>query len=169
MIFFFLNDEFLCFLLLSNLVKKNSLPNPQEKSQFSERISFAFLTHLIYVLWHIDTQNDGDTSFGIVCLTEKCTPCLAKLYFKFLRCFLHKFVNHQTPDLLFVVLYVLAFMSADRYLFSIHKFLELHSKYLPEKKKICHEFSFFNRFTQITAPHKGQNLLGVTSFLLMLP
>ena len=52
---FFLNDEFLCFLLLSNLVKKNSLPNPQEKSQFSERISFAFLTHLIYVLWHIDT------------------------------------------------------------------------------------------------------------------
>ena len=143
--FFFLNDEFLCFLLLSNLVKKNSLPNPQEKSQFSERISFAFLTHLIYVLWHIDTQNNSDTSFGIVCLPEKCTPCLATLYFKFLRCFLHKFVryNHQTPDLLFVLLYVLAFMSADRYLFSTHKFLELHSKYLPEKKKNLSRVFFF--------------------------
>ena len=76
--FFFLNSEFLCFTLFSNLVKKFICQTLRgwvnlEKTNLMHRMMYKFciFDSLDMFLWCIDTKNDSDALFWVVCLTVR--------------------------------------------------------------------------------------------------
>ena len=84
------------------------------------------------------------------------------LYFMFWKYSLQKIVkyNHQ---IFFFLLFLLAFTPAD---IIFHKFLELHTHYL--KKRFSSQFFFLTDSHKVPHLLNRQNLLILTSFLLML-
>ena len=75
---FFLNSEFLCFTLFSNLVKKFICQTLRrwanlEKTNLIHQMTYKFciFDSLDMFLWCIDTKNDSDALFWVVCLTVR--------------------------------------------------------------------------------------------------
>ena len=74
---FFLNSEFLCFTLFSNLVKFICQTLRRwanlEKTNLIHRMTYKFwiFDSLDMFLWCIDTKNDSDALFWVVCLTVR--------------------------------------------------------------------------------------------------
>ena len=87
--------------------------------------------------------------------------CPFYLIFQVLKVLLIKICKIEPPDLFFLLLFLLAFTSAD---IIFRKYLELHSTLLSEKKYLRQKFSFSNGFTNYHTPQSlnGQNPLSVT-------